>query len=266
MHLGLNLQAFCAPYSVLGYSSPVILAKFQMAPMPSSLISFGSKKKEPRYACLSQANASHSQYEPWTYFYKVKEGSFVLTSRVSVCNKLLDFRWLFVLSIDDFYQSSCSLLGARGGATVHCATSREIAGSIPDGNTGIFHWHNRSGRTVALASTQPLTEMSTRNIQLGYKNQSVYAVSGTSRCLFSDKYKTHKYSVGRAYSCWMLTLRLLMSYIYIYMEHPILMFLDHTQRRTTVGRTPLDEWSARRRDLYLTTRDTHNRQISATSW
>ena len=36
-------------------------------------------------------------------------------------------------------------------------------------------------------------------------------------------------------------------------------FLDHTQRRTTVGRTPLDEWSARRRDLYLTT---HNRQTS----
>ena len=40
------------------------------------------------------------------------------------------------------------------------------------------------------------------------------------------------------------------------------MFLDHTQRRSTVGRTPLDEWTARRRDLYLTTHDTHNRQIS----
>jgi hypothetical protein len=40
------------------------------------------------------------------------------------------------------------------------------------------------------------------------------------------------------------------------------MFLDHTQRRTTHGRTPLDERSARRRDLYLTTHDTHNRQIS----
>ena len=51
-------------------------------------------------------------------------------------------------------------------------------------------------------------------------------------------------------------------YIYIYMEHPFLIFLDHTQRRSTVGRTPLDEWSARRRDLYLTTHDTHNRQIS----
>jgi len=40
------------------------------------------------------------------------------------------------------------------------------------------------------------------------------------------------------------------------------MFLDHTQRRSTVGRTPLDEWSARSWDLYLTTHDTHNRQIS----
>ena len=39
-------------------------------------------------------------------------------------------------------------------------------------------------------------------------------------------------------------------------------FLDHTQRRTTVGRTPLDEWSARRRYLYLTTQNTHNRQTS----
>ena len=39
-------------------------------------------------------------------------------------------------------------------------------------------------------------------------------------------------------------------------------FLDHTQRHTTVGRTPLDEWSARRKDLYLTTHNTHNRQTS----
>ena len=39
-------------------------------------------------------------------------------------------------------------------------------------------------------------------------------------------------------------------------------FLDHTQRRNTVGRTPLDEWSARRGHLYLTTHNTHNRQTS----
>ena len=37
------------------------------------------------------------------------------------------------------------------------------------------------------------------------------------------------------------------------MASSFMRFLDHTQRRTTVGRTPLDEWSARRRDLYLTT-------------
>jgi hypothetical protein len=34
---------------------------------------------------------------------------------------------------------------------------------------------------------------------------------------------------------------------------------------TTLGRTPLDEWSARRRDLYLTTHNSHNRQISMPS-
>ena len=37
---------------------------------------------------------------------------------------------------------------------------------------------------------------------------------------------------------------------------------DHTQRRNTVGRTPLDTWSVRRRDLYLTTHNTHSRPTS----
>jgi len=41
-------------------------------------------------------------------------------------------------------------------------------------------------------------------------------------------------------------------------------FLDHIQRRTTVGRTLLGEWSARCRDFYLTTHNTHNRQTSMT--
>jgi len=35
------------------------------------------------------------------------------------------------------------------------------------------------------------------------------------------------------------------------MASSFLRFLEHTQRRITVGRTPLDEWSARRRYLYL---------------
>jgi len=46
----------------------------------------------------------------------------------------------------------------------HCATSRKVAGSIPDDGIGILHLHNPSGRSMALGLTQPLTEMSTRNI------------------------------------------------------------------------------------------------------
>ena len=47
------------------------------------------------------------------------------------------------------------------------ATNRQVAGSIPDGVFEIFQWHNPSGRTMALGSTQPLTEMSTRCISWG---------------------------------------------------------------------------------------------------
>ena len=51
---------------------------------------------------------------------------------------------------------------------------------------------------------RPSPDRAVNTFHLGYKNQSVYAVSDTSRCLFSDKHKTRKYSVDRAYSCWML--------------------------------------------------------------
>ena len=46
----------------------------------------------------------------------------------------------------------------------HHATSRKVAGSIPSGVIGIFHWHYPSSHTMALGLTQPLTEMHTRNI------------------------------------------------------------------------------------------------------
>jgi hypothetical protein len=38
----------------------------------------------------------------------------------------------------------------------HCATSWKVVGSIPDGVTGIFHWPNPSGCTMALRLTQAL--------------------------------------------------------------------------------------------------------------
>jgi hypothetical protein len=37
---------------------------------------------------------------------------------------------------------------------------------------------------------------------------------------------------------------------------------SHWIGHATLGRTSLDEWSARRRDLYLTTHNTHKRQTS----
>jgi hypothetical protein len=59
-------------------------------------------------------------------------------------------------------------MGARGGVVVKAlATNRQVAGSIPDGVIGIFQWYNPSGRTMALDSTQSLTEMSTRCISWG---------------------------------------------------------------------------------------------------
>jgi hypothetical protein len=42
----------------------------------------------------------------------------------------------------------------------HCATNWKVTGMIPDGVTGFFHLHNPSSHTMALGSTQPLTEMS----------------------------------------------------------------------------------------------------------
>jgi hypothetical protein len=49
----------------------------------------------------------------------------------------------------------------------HCATSRKVAGSIPNVVIGIFHWHNPSGRTMGLGSTPPLTQMITGHISPG---------------------------------------------------------------------------------------------------
>jgi hypothetical protein len=51
----------------------------------------------------------------------------------------------------------------------HCAKRWRATDSIPDGVTGIFHWRNHSGRTMALRSTQPLTGMNTRNTSWGVK-------------------------------------------------------------------------------------------------
>ena len=67
------------------------------------------------------------------------------------------------------------MLGTRWRSWLrHCATSQKVEVSVPDGVIGIFHWHNPFGRTMALGLTQPLTEMSTRNISWGVKAAGAY--------------------------------------------------------------------------------------------
>ena len=59
----------------------------------------------------------------------------------------------------------CSCLGHAMAQLVEALRYKpKTAGSIPDGVIGIFYRHNPSGRTMALGLTQPLTEMSARNI------------------------------------------------------------------------------------------------------
>jgi len=49
----------------------------------------------------------------------------------------------------------------------HCATSRKVVGSIPNGIFGIFRGRNPSGSTTTPGSTYLLTEMSSRNMSCG---------------------------------------------------------------------------------------------------
>jgi hypothetical protein len=56
---------------------------------------------------------------------------------------------------------------------INYATSRKVAGSIPYEVTEFFNLPNPSSRTMALGSTQPLTEMSTKNL-LGGKGRPAH--------------------------------------------------------------------------------------------
>jgi hypothetical protein len=45
-------------------------------------------------------------------------------------------------------------------------------GAITDKVIGFFNWPNTSSRIMALGSTQPLTEMSTRNLPAGKRRSA----------------------------------------------------------------------------------------------
>jgi hypothetical protein len=60
--------------------------------------------------------------------------------------------------------------------------SRKVAGSIPDEVIGFFNWSNSSSRTMALGSTQPLIETSTRNFPDGKERPARKADNLTAIC------------------------------------------------------------------------------------
>jgi hypothetical protein len=62
----------------------------------------------------------------------------------------------------------------------HYATSWKVAGSIPDEVITFFNQPNPSSHTIALGSTQPLTEMSTRNLLGVWGGQSIRLTSAPS--------------------------------------------------------------------------------------
>ena len=82
----------------------------------------------------------------------------------TVTSAAIDLLSVTVSSAENTYCSPSVSGGTRWRSWLrHCATSPKVAGSISDGVTR----HNPSGRTTALGSIQPLTEMSTRNISWG---------------------------------------------------------------------------------------------------
>ena len=101
----------------------------------------------------------------------------ILQSYYSFLQKVLrsaSFTFTLLFNTDDYCQNCPHYIMHWMGTwwrswLRHCVTSQKVAGSIPDGVSGIFHWHDPSGRNMALGSTQPLTEMSTRNISWGVK-------------------------------------------------------------------------------------------------
>ena len=158
---------FCVWCAFLAISKGLILMIFrEWTGMDEKVIpDFGRES-------LENAHLTNSRLHYWSGYYercedpKWTERASNLFSRGLCCRRW----WLFVFRYLGLFVLIAVISTIINGGTRrcswlrHCATSRKVAGSIPDGVIGIFHLHNPSGRTMALGSTQPLTEMNTRNI------------------------------------------------------------------------------------------------------
>ena len=92
--------------------------------------------------------------------------------------------------INMFTTTTTTTTGGGGGGTRwrswlrHCATSRMVAGSIPDGVIGIFHWLRAFDRNMDLESTQPLTVISMWSISWGKGGRCVGLTTFSHSCAY----------------------------------------------------------------------------------
>jgi len=135
---------------------------------------------------------------------------------------------------------------------------------------------------MALGVTQPVTEMSTRNISWGKGSRCVgltilppscadcLEILGASTC-WNPKCLSRYWFLPCCLTQLISGLNVIqsvflpfsLSFFSSYSDIFYLLLLLHLiTLNDTNGRTPLDEWSASLRDLYLTTHDTHKRQTS----
>ena len=86
-------------------------------------------------------------------------------------------QWIFRYKLERLYDC-WNLSGVRGTRwrswLRRFATSPNVAGSTPCGIIWIFHWLKPSGRTMAVGSTRPVTEISTIYLLWGFKAAGSY--------------------------------------------------------------------------------------------
>ena len=98
--------------------------------------------KQPKFPIH---NKSSSYLSSTNYEYNINHGISKKNQYMKLCKVQLSIIFIF---INNLFLTS---VGSRWRSGLrHCATSRKVAGSIPNGVIGIFHGHNPSGPTVAL--------------------------------------------------------------------------------------------------------------------
>ena len=111
-------------------------------------------------------------YLSYIYMFKFQTISRILSHEICVTWSRHTLIFLHRSAIiTNFYFANCDSVCISGGTQRrcwfnNCATIRKVAVSIPDGLTGIFHWHNPSGHTMALGWTQHLQSKGGRCVRL----------------------------------------------------------------------------------------------------